>query len=528
MRQNGVSMTQESQEQVKNSSHDNDEIDLRELFLAIWNTRKAVVVMLVLISCIYWASIIVSKMIIPSHQVFTKQVDFVFSGVEAGKYPSGTIFRLADILAPVIVRRVYDKQSIGDYDLSFEDFLGGFTVSSYSPKSEGILIKYKNQLATKGISAAESAQINSLLAEELARSERSSAIIRFTSPQGASLPNELINTVMHDLPAEWSRFMINEKGVVKFAVPLYSEGIVDTELFKALDHYIAYDLLIDKVNSIKRNISELQELPGSEVVIDNVTTLSLQDLEQALDDLSTYDIEAVWLPIRSLGVMKNPDLTKYYFENKMLDLQQTHTELKNKAAIAADAYDSYANNGAKNGGNNDGNYSAGNVMPQLSGEFLDRLIKMGGKDSEQAFRQDLSKQRVDYANEAAEIEFKIAELKSLLSSIEETKNKKQQVLRGNYQAQAEAQLPIILDKLKGYIRVTHGIYEKLNKESFGYIGMLYRDSGKVIISKADSILSKTILRNYILLLLLLVFVTIPVVMVRHSMKRFERERQNSN
>jgi hypothetical protein len=462
-----------------------------------------------------------------SVQVYAKQVDFVFSGVEVGTYPSGTVFRLADMLAPVIVRRVYDKQSIAEYDLSFEDFLGAFTVSSYSSKSEGILIKYKEQLARKGISTAESTQINSLLAEEFASSQRSSAMLLFTLPQGKSLPKILIETVLHDLPAEWSRYMINEKGVVKFAVPLYSEGIVDIELFKALAHYIAYDLLVDKVSSIQGNILELLELPGSEVVVDDATSLSLQDLEQALGDLFSYDIEAVWLPIRNLGVMKNPDLTKYYFENKMLGLQQKHTELKNKAAIASDAYNSYANHGAKNAGNGD-NYSTGSVMPQLSGEFLDRLMKMGGEDSEQAFRQNLSKQRTDYANKAAEVEFEIAELSSLLKAIKKTKNKKQEAIRNNYQAQAEIQLPIILEKLKGYIRVTHGIYEKLSKESFGYIGLLYLDSGKVVISKTDAILTKIILRNYILLLLLLIFVTIPVVMVRHSMKRFMRERQSSN
>jgi hypothetical protein len=520
-------MTQESQEQVKHSSHDNDEIDLRELFMSIWNTRKVVVVMLVLVSCIYWAFIIAGKMTMNSVQTYSKQIDFVFSGVETGKYPSGADFRLADVLAPAVVRRVYDKQSIGDYDLSFEDFIGGFTVSSYSPKSEGILIKYKEQLSRKGISTAESAQINEQLANELTNSQRNSAMIRFTLPQGVSLPKELIITVMHDLPAEWSNYMINEKGVVKFAVPLYSEGIVDIELFKALDHYIAYDLLVDKVSSIKGNILELLELPGSEVVVDDATSLSLQDLEQALGDLFSYDIEAVWLPIRNLGVMKNPDLTKYYFENKMLGLQQKHTEMKNKAAIASDAYNSYANHGAKNAGNGD-NYSTGSVMPQLSGEFLDRLMKMGGQDSEQAFRQNLSKQRTDYANEAAEVEFEIAELSSLLKSIKETKNKKQQAIRNNYQAQAEIQLPIILEKLKGYIRVTHDIHEKLSKESVGYIGLLYRDSGKVVISKTDAILSKVVLRNYILLLLLLIFVTIPVVMVRHSMKRFMQERQSSN
>jgi hypothetical protein len=335
---------------------------------------------------------------------------------------------------------------------------------------------------------------------------------------------------MHDVPAEWSRYMINEKGVVKFAIPLYSESIIDVELFETLDHFITYDLLSDKISSIKRNISELQKLPGSEVIIDDATTLSLQDLRQALADLSNYDIEAIWLPIRNLGVSANPEIIKYYFENKMLELQQKRVELENKAAIAASTYNAYAHKGARggNGGEQGSAYSAGNMMPQLSGEFLDRLIGMGGKDSDQEYRQTLSNNRIGYANEAAEVEIEVVKMKSILTAIKGAKNKDQTNIRTYYQKQAEAQLPIILEKLKSYIRATHSIHAKLSKESFGYIGLLYRDAGSVASTGAAPLVSKIVVRNYILLLLLLIFVTIPVVMVRHSMKRFMRERQSSN
>jgi hypothetical protein len=61
----------------------------------------------------------------------------VFDGADDNQYPNGTRFNINDLIAPVILREVYDKNSLQQL-ITHKAFVSAFSVDPYTPDREFI------------------------------------------------------------------------------------------------------------------------------------------------------------------------------------------------------------------------------------------------------------------------------------------------------------------------------------------------------------------------------------------------------
>ena len=85
------------------------------------------------------------------------------------------------------------------------------------------------------------------------------------------MPEELIQKVLRDVPQEWSRHMINDKGVERHDVTFYSGSVVNEDLVNSLDYLIGFEIVLDRLLLLEQNIDTLKSLPNGRVVVDEVT-----------------------------------------------------------------------------------------------------------------------------------------------------------------------------------------------------------------------------------------------------------------
>ena len=81
---------------------------LSELIQGIATTRTYVVLVLLAVAVRYWSIISTLNIVRLTIQRYSTRLEFNFSGVGNGLYPNGSIFRLADIKAPLVLNAVYD------------------------------------------------------------------------------------------------------------------------------------------------------------------------------------------------------------------------------------------------------------------------------------------------------------------------------------------------------------------------------------------------------------------------------------
>ena len=92
-----------------------DEVDLQDLLRAVLDTRVWAITALVVVALIYWAVIVVVNLVKPEVYRYESRIEFVFSGVHEQQYPNGSPYSLSDLIAPVVLNTVYEKNKLEYY-----------------------------------------------------------------------------------------------------------------------------------------------------------------------------------------------------------------------------------------------------------------------------------------------------------------------------------------------------------------------------------------------------------------------------
>ena len=222
-------------EQIQAESNASDEIDLRELLRSVLATRVPVVISLLVVSIVFWVAQIALNFVNPEVYRYDSRIDFIFDGVQEGRYPNGSPFALPDLLAPVVLNAVYDANEVADYS-SRNQFLSSFVVEPYTPERGFILARYEGLLANKKLTPAETQELQDRLEVELKQAALGSATLAFIKTGRSDMPVEVIQKVLREVPQEWSRHMINDKGVERHDVIFYSGSVVNEGLVNSLDY----------------------------------------------------------------------------------------------------------------------------------------------------------------------------------------------------------------------------------------------------------------------------------------------------
>jgi hypothetical protein len=318
----------------------NDEIDLKELVRAVLATRVWVLIALVVGTALFWVAMVVQNYARPIVYTHETRINLTFQGSIESLYPNGSPFSVSDIVSPVVLNAVFEANGIGKF-IDLKTFTSSFSAKPHTPERDLILAKYNQQLEKRSISVAEINLLQSRIEEELRKASSESLIITFTSKEAYKIPKATLQKTLRDIPTEWARHMVEEMGVTTFQQRVYTERVIDQSLFESIDYLVAFEMLLDRLQLLQDNINVIKELPNGNVVRDDETGITLPDLEKAVSDVRRYRVAPLINPVRSLGIAKNPELVRLYFENELIEMKREIEVLQSKKASVEAAYRNY-------------------------------------------------------------------------------------------------------------------------------------------------------------------------------------------
>lgn len=278
-------------------------------------------------------------------------------------------------------------------------------------------------------------------------------------------------TQLAQLPADWADSTSEAKSqALGLPINLYSETLFDPKQVDNVEYLVAIDLLRDRAKLIRGNIQQILAAPSGNVAVDPETGLAARDVDQLVFDATEGDLKQLTAPILSLGIAKNPDFVRIYYNSRLQELRRSKTTLENKARVLQNASQNYQGMAggrdaptAQGGG---AEFPGGNstVIPQFGEAFLDRIIALSQQGGDAKFRQDLLKQVVDLQQESADLDEEIGRIVEYISVFSKADSAVGSTDAAQYQAfvkKVDADIPTIMAKLKDYAAVTQRIALRL-------------------------------------------------------------------
>lgn len=501
--------------QSKPTSHD-DEIDLKDLLKKAWNTRVFVIKTLFVVLALYVTFIGFKYFqLTDKHTRYSQVYDLTFEGLSEGKFPNGSQFIISDIASPTVLNRVYTQNNLENQNINLEDFRRNISVQPFARDIDFIRAKYQGRLADKKLNATDIENLQKQMQIEIKQAQSSSIELSLIVNQDLAIDSVLAKKLIDDIVKIWAERAIVEQGVLKANVAVYSERIFNQERFENLDYLLGMDLVLNSIKLIRENIASLKEQPNANTLIDDVSGFTLIDLDKSIQDIADYDIRQIIDPIKELGISRNPQVVKLYFERKLIDLKEEQKQWRARAQ----ATNAVLNGEIKLDASSSASAvtSQNNLVPQLGDAFLDRLLEVSRQGSNIEFRQELTKEILKYENKSIDLDREITEIIRILASIDTDTDTDTDTVRNTYIKAVQDQLPKVLDTLREYTRVMNRIYEKQGQQNAGFISQLITAQGGTFEAQTAKIINSKDMKVLALLLVIAGFLGMLISLIKQAL-----------
>ena len=463
--------------QVGQPDHqERENVNLHEFFRDAWAARKAVLYAVTIVTVIYMGFFASKLFFYPPTFTHSLIIDFKFNGAEKGQYPNQSPFSISDLIAPKLLAEVYALSGLSKREMSKPKFMHNFRIVPHLPNYEIIQKKYEDLILYRG----QSVQIETLrklqedMKKELSQLQTRAAVLSFRSKWRA-INQETVESLLLGVPKHWADKMINEYGVLELDAKMYSKDLFDEYQYEDLDYLVAIDKVQANINLVAASITELLEFPNSQRVTDKKTGYNLLDLQKLVQDILLYDLNRLSSFIQELGISSDAATVKLYYEHQINKLEISKAYQLEQAELINQTLRDYIQ---KLGSADDTRVVRENTvdMVQASGDFLDRITELVKQSEDLDYRQNLHDHYIQYKQEAAKIDYEIAQKRALLNAL----NKKSEIYKtfgDNYEkTMMHDHFPQVLSKMREYMDVLNRIHDALSKENFGQDTKLYRIS----------------------------------------------------
>jgi hypothetical protein len=341
----------------------------------------------------------------PTQRVTTQKFRLDFEGASEAHYPNGTKFSSSDITSTPILLKVYQDNHL-DRFTKFVDFSRAVFVLEANPDYERLAADYQSRLADPRISAVDRERIQrewQAKAASLTKNDLSLNWLR--TPDTAAVPESVVRKVLLDIMSGWAHYAANEQHVLKYRISVFSPQMVGTGDGDS-EPVIAIQVLRSKIYKILRNIDDLRQVPGSELVHSGGGT-SLEEIRLRLEEIVRFRLEPLTGRVATSGLIVNRNATTRFLESQLAYDQRELKATRDYAESIRQSLTVYVleargyvpDNATSTTGPRDQTrpQRSDTVMPQISEGFLDRLMSITSQATDTAYRQKLVD---DYRNAA--------------------------------------------------------------------------------------------------------------------------------
>jgi len=386
---------------------------LMDLWRLIWSVRIPVILILLAFTVVFWAVALLYKA--PDKRIYTwqSQIQFTFSGIDHGRYPDGTPFTSADLISPVVLERVFVELDLAEQGINRDELASLLTVAPRASRRTDLIAKFRQRLGDD-LSSAETAELEEDFLARLERITRGQVTLTLTTRR-ADLPAA---EILAAIPRAWSEYVREEFGVFAADLPLYSADIIDDSRALEMDFLLTYEALKELFARLHDNLDMLEEQPNSGQVEDPESGMRLSDVRALAGELEEFVLENAISPSLAFGLSSRPDLTVWFFQNRIEDLERRRQLMAARAERVGQVLDDYLEQQNTFGASGTSPSAAAQSVPGMGGDFLQRLVQLGASRGDTSFRQELSREQLDYTLEAAGLEAEIRRVRELIALIQ--------------------------------------------------------------------------------------------------------------
>jgi hypothetical protein len=463
-------------------TYQDDEIDLRELFVSMWKKRYVALFVALLGMFIGAAAFLIKGAGSPVDS-YSMEVRLTFKGAASGEYPNGSSYRINDLIAADVLEQLYSQNSnLMDSGFSFEDFASSFSVTPINPNREFIDAKYKGQLGNSKLSATEIDELNVRYKTELAADTGRYLRLGFQVSSLAGLDANQVNNVLADLPRVWAENAINSKGVLDLTIvvpPQVDQYILDNSEFVVVAEYLR-----NYASKLLKSAQQINSDSVASLVSDPKSGLDSGEVINQLNDLNLFHLNVLSrvFSIEPIATSKNE--ANLYLKSRIAEVDESLDELDRKAEIITKVYNDYIKtSGQALGGDIADTQGSGSYSPQYGDGFLTKLMTIGDELSDAKFKQDLLNKRIEFNLEAQELKTerkRLSDALNALNALNAESDELSQLANASSasdklsaQAVVEREAKYIVGRLNELSSVMNGIVTARQAVLLGNTGALY-------------------------------------------------------
>ncbi|MCB1521842.1 MAG: hypothetical protein KDJ37_14890 [Hyphomicrobiaceae bacterium] len=428
----------------------------------------------------------VVRLLEPSDQIFKHTIELTFRNSDVSKYPNEAPFSSADIIEPSILSTVYNENGVEALGLTFSDFTSGVSIQQYAPTVEEVAERYRVRLSDRNLTFTEKAAIELEMREEMAKLSRQNVMLTLIVERRIPMPRAVGQKILADIVREWSKDSIERRGVLKAPESLDSAELIDSSVVDTLDYTLAVDLIQDAVGRLRKRIETLMSFPTSLTLVDEKTGLNVLSLARRLDVTEKFLVQQIGVQIEQFGLSRDKDYGVLLLEARIGRIEQLTAKFDlERAAVNSlrEGYRSFATGrdglvavpGRDAGGGQTSSPGmasapASTVIPQLSSDFLDKLLALRDEKSDTEFLQNLAGKELKLKTQAIELEAERQRLQKTLAAMGQQSDRYAPVTK-----KLVGDLAKSIEILNEQWQTSGRIFDQLNRFRYTAASSLYRD-----------------------------------------------------
>lgn len=463
--------------------------------------------------------------ILPSERTGSIQFRVLFDGAADNRYPNGTTFSPAEIIATPVLSEVYRANDLKRFGL-YEDFKDSMAVLRSSVALDMLAANYSARLADAKLTPVDRARL-----EEEFRKKREAItdpVYTLTIRRHERLnvmPPTLMEKVLNDTLVGWAKQADELTGVTRFDLPVFSRNILKKEILDK-DFLMAADGLRVQARRAADLANKLMALPGASSIRSRKDETTLSDVSFDLADTLRNQIEPLVYLIQERGLTNDPQSMSQYLHGQVVELRLERDATRARIAGLQNALQGYMatkwtrpGEGSAGTGTSARSGQGGEIqmlIPQISDTFLDRIIAMSSQT--QASDLEYRKRLTDRIIKEGEALFELERSTSYYEGLEKTVRAGSRDTSAAQEATIRTQLRSAFEALVVAVNRLITLYDEVSAQRLNPAAMLYAVSDPFTIKTQRAMTSSTAVL-FLAFAALFTLVVAPVGCAIHQSKR---------
>lgn len=499
-----------------NSGHpeySDDVVSLSHTASTLKRYAGVILVSLASVALAYLVVAIAVFLLAPSQKVTSLRFRLEFKGADSGEYPNGLKFSVAEITATPVLLDVYNANQIARFT-TFDHFSRSLFVLESNRELEQLTAEYQTKLADPKLTPVDRDRIErEFEARRASISKSDYSLVHTATPDVSKIPHALVPKILDDTLRTWARRAAVEKKVLDYHVPALTTNILADMQVQDSDYLIPLLLLRRRVDDIIKNIEEVREIPGADLVRTKQQAKSLEEIKLTLQELTRFRLEPLIATARATGALgPASDALRViraqlaYDERALAAAQGREEALRNVLGT----YESTQNVPISSSTTDAEPRTRETLMPQISDTFLERIVDLANRNADREYRQKLTEEIKMAALAVVPLEAAVKYDQELIESF-------QAAATAGQPLSIEPHFVLLMDNVRAAINQINEIYQTasrlLNPET-----EMYRVLGPPVARTHRAIsLVRAILWGMLILLIALPL-TIAIVLIHNRIR----------